>query len=87
VNSKQNKTLELIFKDPIPSNIKLKDVESLFIYLGATVEEGNGSRVRIQLNGIKATFHRPHPSPDTGKATIKDIRKLLKEAGVSYVEV
>ena len=27
--------------------------------LGAEISEGNGSRVRIALNGVRAVFHRP----------------------------
>lgn len=37
--------------------------ESLFIHLGAEVEEGRGSRVCFILNKRKIVFHRPHPTP------------------------
>lgn len=50
--------------------------------LGATVQEGRGSRVRFLLNDVVAVFHRPHPAPETGKETVKDLRKFLTEAGV-----
>lgn len=37
------------------------DIEKLFKGFGADISEGNGSRARIELNGVKAVFHRPHP--------------------------
>jgi hypothetical protein len=37
LNNKQHKTLEFIFTDPIPANILWKDIESLFVALGADV--------------------------------------------------
>jgi hypothetical protein len=87
MNSKQRKTLALILKEPTPSNIRWKDVEALFIHLGATLKEGNGSRIRITYKGINHTFHRPHPGHNVGEKTIEDIRELLKEAGIDNVEI
>jgi hypothetical protein len=36
------------------------DIESLFIALGAAVNEGSGSHVKFDLNGETIAFHRPH---------------------------
>jgi len=47
------------------------------------IEEAEGSRVSIELNGVVATFHRPHPSPDTNKGTVTAVRKFLTSAGVT----
>jgi hypothetical protein len=55
----------------------------LLIALGAEISEGNGSRVRIALNGIRAVFHRPHPQKETDKGAIISMRRFLKEAGVT----
>ena len=49
MNKKNRKTLELIFKRPTPSNLRWDDIEALLINLKAEISEGNGSRVRIQL--------------------------------------
>ncbi len=67
VNKKHQRTLESIFKQPVQSNVVWKDVEALMLYLNAEVIEGQGSRVRFALNGIRATFHRPHPKKETDK--------------------
>ncbi len=82
MNSKQKNTYEMIFKDPVQSNIEWRDIENLLSALGATISEGNGSRVRIELNGIRAVFHRPHPEKITDKGAVKSMRKFLENAGV-----
>ena len=61
MNSKHRKTLAAIFADPVPSSILWTDIESLFLACGAETSEGRGSRVRVELNGVFATFHRTHP--------------------------
>ena len=40
---KHQKTLDLIFTRPISGNIKWKDIESLFLELGAEISEAEGS--------------------------------------------
>lgn len=70
------------FKDPVQSNIKWRDIENLLTPLGANISEGNGSRVRIELNGIRAVFHRPHPEKITDKGAVKSMRRFLENVGV-----
>jgi hypothetical protein len=82
MNAKHENTLEKIFHNPVLSGIKWRDIENMLSFLGATIEEGSGSRVRVVLNDIKAIFHRPHPDPDVKKGAVKALRKFLKEAGV-----
>ncbi|UVM69506.1 type II toxin-antitoxin system HicA family toxin [Pseudomonas sp. B21-009] len=50
---------------------------------GARVIEGRGSRVRFELNGVIATFHRPHPDKDAKPYQIRDARYFLEQAGVT----
>ncbi len=82
LNSKHQKTLDAIFDNPVRSNISWSDIESMLIALGAEVSEGRGSRVRIALNDVRATFHRPHPEKETDKGAVKSTRRFLKEAGI-----
>ena len=82
MNSKQKKVYERIFKNPIQSDIEWAEIENLLKSLGANVSEGNGSRVRIELNGERAVFHRPHPEKVTDKGAVKSIRRFLDNAGV-----
>jgi len=46
---------------PQAAKFKWQRIEGLFLALGAQAIEGRGSRVRFELNGVVATFHRPHP--------------------------
>jgi len=50
---------------------------------GAEISEGEGSRVRIALNGVRAVFHRPHPRKETDKGAVRAMRRFLTEAGVT----
>lgn len=82
MNAKQKKIYEQIFKNPVQSDIIWQDIESLLKSLGANITEGNGSRVRIELNGERAVFHRPHPERVTDKGAVKSMRRFLENAGV-----
>ena len=44
--------------------------------------EREGSRIGVVLFGEVRIFHRPHPSPDTDKGAVVNIRKWLDENGV-----
>ena len=79
---KHQKTLESIYSRPTSGNIKWKDIETLFIELGADVSERAGSRIGVRLFGEIRVFHRPHPSPDTDKGAVASIRKWLQANGV-----
>ena len=61
VSAKHRATLEAIFADPFRAGIVWSDIEAMLGALGADLEEGRGSRVRVALNGVRAVFHRPHP--------------------------
>ncbi len=82
MNKKQNEILRTIFKDPVQSNVKWTDIESLFKHLGAEISQGNRSRIRVILNGVKAVFHRPHPRKETDKGALVSVRRFLENAGI-----
>lgn len=82
MDTKQHRTLEGIFAVPVRSNIPWRDVESLFLALGATVRQGAGSRVCVALNDVRAVFHRPHPQKETDKGAVRSVRRFLENAGV-----
>jgi hypothetical protein len=83
MNKKQRRTLGAIFADPVRSDVKWTDIESLLAACGGDVSEGRGSRVRVSLNGEYAVFHRPHPNPNTDKGALKAVRRFLIIAGVT----
>ena len=82
MNRRHRKTYDAIFQDPVRSNVLCSDCEALLRHLGAVIQEGSGSRVRVELNGADAVFHRPHPQKETDKGALKSLRRFLDEAGV-----
>ena len=64
------------------ANIDWRDIESLFVSFGAEIEEAEGSRIWVFLNGRKSVFHRPHPEKEAGKGMVRSVRRFLDEAGV-----
>ena len=82
MNSRQRKTLALVYKDPLSANIVWKDIESLLNAVGCEITEGSGARVRLALNGVRAVFHRLHPDPKTDRGAVKSMRRFLTEAEI-----
>jgi hypothetical protein len=83
VHGKHRKTLEGIFAEPVQAGIPWRDIEALLTACGAEISEGQGSRVRVALNGVRAVFHRPHPQKETDKGAVKAVRRFLTEAEVT----
>ena len=81
--SKHDKTLRAIFATPTRANIKWRDIEAMIRANGGTIREGRGSRVGIEINGLRAVMHRPHPSPDTDKGAVDALRVFLERADVA----
>jgi hypothetical protein len=46
------------------------------------LEEGRGSRVRVEWNDVVAVFHRPHPQKEASKPVVRDVRSFLIAAGI-----
>lgn len=71
LSRKHQAILEAIFTDPVRAGIVWRDIEALLEACGAEISEGQGSRVRIALNGVRAVFHRPHPrrKPTRGRSS------------------
>lgn len=82
MNSKHRKTLNAIFSSPVPNSLEWARIEALFVAANAKIIEGSGSRVRFELNGVIATFHRPHPEKEAKPYQVRDAKKFLEQAGV-----
>lgn len=82
MNSKHRKTLNAIFSSPVPNSLEWTRIEALFVAANAKIIEGSGSRVRFELNGVIATFHRPHPEKEAKPYQVRDAKKFLEQAGV-----
>jgi hypothetical protein len=82
MNKKQRKTYDAIFVDPIRRNIVWDDVVNLIQSLGGIITQGDGSRVRFDLNKISLNIHSPHSQKELKRYQIKALREFLIKAGV-----
>ena len=83
MNSKQRKTLEAIFAEPVNGNLEWKLIESLFVAVGCRVIEASGSSVTFEKDGKRAYFHRPHPERAALRYRVRDARDFLRLIGVT----
>ena len=79
---KHRHTLERIFARPTPATIRWADIESMLWAVGVEVSERSGSRVLLKKGADRMVVHRPHPRPETGSATVRDIAAFLDALGV-----
>ena len=82
LNSGQNEVLLQIREEPTRADITWEDAERLFNALGASIENGRGSRVRVRLGSTRFTYHKPHPEKVLPKYAVENMREQLEEAGV-----
>ena len=83
VNSKQRRTLDAVFTDPVSGTLVWADVESLLVAAGARVIEGSGSRLRFVCGDEVESFHRPHPAKEAKRYQVRAARDFLERIGVT----
>ena len=82
MSHRRDKLLHSILEEPVSGNIHWRDVESLLHHLGAELDATRGARVRVRLNGVEATLHRPHHSTVCSKQDVRHLRDFLIAAGL-----
>jgi len=75
--------LQTIYHDPLSANIHWREIESLLLHLGASVESAHGARFRIVLNRVEVFLHHPHNNATCSKQEVKQLREFLAHAGVT----
>ncbi|RYY80504.1 MAG: type II toxin-antitoxin system HicA family toxin [Moraxellaceae bacterium] len=80
---KHLKTLNAIFARPVSGTIRWKDIEALFVSLGAEIEEREGSRMAVIFFDQVKVFHLPHPQPTTDKGAIDSVRTWLEQHDIN----
>jgi hypothetical protein len=82
MNSAHRKTLLAVFSDPVNGALEWRRIEALLVAVGCKVIEGSGSSVTFEKDGLKAYFHRPHPSKEALRYRVRDVRQFLQALGV-----
>ena len=82
MNKAHRNTLEAIRRQPVSLTLEWRKIEALFQAIGANIIEGSGSRVRFELNGVIAIFHRPHPQKEAKPYQVRDAKLFLQKVGV-----
>lgn len=82
MNSKQKKTLQAVFRNPVSATIAWADIESLLVAVGCEVIEGPGSAVSFRHRMAVEFFHRPHPGKEAKRYQVRVARAFLKTLGV-----
>lgn len=82
MNSKQRKTVQAIFTDPVAGTIVWADIEKLLVAVGCKMIEAKGSGVKFEYNGLMASFHRPHPDKEAKRYQVRDAPEFLEKIGV-----
>jgi predicted RNA binding protein YcfA (HicA-like mRNA interferase family) len=74
--------LENVLRTPTPTGIRWTDIVSMLEAAGVEVSQRTGSRVLLKKGAERMVVHRPHPEPETGRATVRDIAAFLNATGV-----
>lgn len=82
MSQKHKRILSAILDGPASGNVHWREVESLLQHLGASIEPGHGARMRVELNGVQGTLHKPHHSGVCDKHDIRHLREYLLEVGI-----
>ena len=83
MNTRQRKTLESVFADPLNGNLPWERIEALLIAVGCRHVEGAGSSVTFEKDGKRAHFHRPHPQREALRYRVRAVREFLMKIGVT----
>ena len=76
MNARHRKTLQAVFAKSTAANVLFSSIESLFVALGGSVLEREGSRVRISFGDEHWHCHRPHPGKEARRYQVEEAREL-----------
>lgn len=82
MNSKQEATRDLIFKEPTSATVKYHDAVKLMEALGGELRRKSGSRRLLYFpeNGLMIHFHEPHgKGKELCKEAVEDFRDVIKQ--------
>ncbi|WP_416899166.1 MAG: hypothetical protein ACMVY4_05430 [Minwuia sp.] len=80
MNHHHRKILHQIFQHPVNANMSFRDIESVLGELGAGIENRQGSRIAVTLNGNTVVIH--HGGHDVHKDEVVQVRKFIETCGI-----
>lgn len=83
VNNTHQKTLALVFADPVKGTVPWSRIEVMLKALGCSVTDGKGSAATFESDGRKLTVHRPHPGKEALRYRVLAVRDFLVKIGVT----
>ncbi len=81
MNHRHRKVLHAVFAHPVNANINFRDIEHLFVELGAEIDAKAGNRIGVTLKGHSAAFH--HGGHSLPLDDVVQVRKFLETCGVA----
>ena len=84
MDKEQRHTLSKIYEDPHAEGVRWKDVEHLFIGLGAYAKWSDPGHLTAELSGRKESFETPRGDKDAvlTESDGKAVRDFLESAGI-----
>lgn len=82
MRTKHQRTLARMFARLTPAGIRWPDIEAMLRAADVEISERSGSRVLLKKGPERMIVHRPHPAPEAGRATVRDIVAFLEAVGV-----
>ena len=83
MRARHRRTLERLFSQPTPANIRWREVVSLLDAAGVEITERSGSRVAFQSSQETLVVHQPHPRPEIDRNAARAIARFLKDEGIT----
>jgi hypothetical protein len=85
IPGRDRRTLEAVFRHPVPGNLAWSDALHLISRLGTARQEPNG-RLLFTIAGHSHVFHEPHGKELTPEE-VGQLRKFLESAGITPASV
>jgi len=80
----QRRTLAKVYADPNAAGVRWRDVEQLFLGLGADAKWSDPSHLTVELKGHKESFQTPYKAKNAvlTESDGKKVRDFLESVGI-----
>jgi hypothetical protein len=84
MDKEQRHTLAKVYDDPHAAGVRWRDVEQLFLGLGADAKWSDPSHLTVELKGHKESFQTPYRDKNAvlTESDGKKVRDFLESAGI-----